>query len=113
MNIFIDNNQYFRKDLPNLKTGDKVEVITKIFDNVNNKFRIIHFKGIITSQKQKKTISYNFSVLKESNKIVINCLFSYNSPNIIKIEKLGHIPKVRRAKLNYLVRKLYSKKYNE
>jgi len=115
--------QYFRTDLPPLQIGDKIEVTAKHFNqNEKNKdgkqkYRLTHFKGIVIAQKNPHQISYTFSVLKEgkgSDKVAIRSVFSYHSPLIISIKKLGEInKKVRRAKLYYLERELAKKKENE
>src|SRR3954452_2845842 len=106
---------YLRNDLPSLQIGEKIEVITKIFDKDNKeKFRLSSFKGIIVSQKRPKQISYNFAVLKESNKLTIKQTFFYHFSLIAEIKKLGMInQKVRRAKLSFLERKLAAKKAGE
>src|SRR4051812_47506230 len=110
------SKQYFRTDLPSLQVGDKVEITTKYLnqnqngkekkdDSAKQKIRLTHFKGIVIAQKNCGQISYNFSVLKESSKLVIRSVFSYHSPLIVSIKKIGKInQKVRRAKLYYLER---------
>ena len=107
--------QYFRTDLPPLKVGDKVEITTKNFNQKEKeKSRLIHFKGTVIAQKNSGQISYTFSVLKESSKVMIRGVFSYHSPLIVSIKKIGVINlKVRRAKLYYLERELSKKKDNE
>ena len=109
------SKQFFRTDLPELQIGDIVEVATKNFNkNEKDKYRLTRFKGTIIAQKNPGQVSYTFSVLKESSKIAIRSTFSYHSPLIISIKKLGKInQKVRQAKLNYLERELAKKKDNE
>ncbi|CAJ0747030.1 12934_t:CDS:2 [Entrophospora sp. SA101] len=106
---------YLRNDLLPLQVGEKVEVITKIQDKGNKeKYKLSSFKGIIIAQKRKKQISYNFTVLHESNKLTIKQIFFYHSPLIAEIKKLGKInQKVRRAKLYFLERKLAARKAGE
>lgn len=108
-------NQYLRSDLPQIQVGDKVEVISKNFSpNKKEGYRLTHFRGTVIAQKNRKQISYTFAVLKESNKIAIRSTFSYHSPLLVSIKKLGKInSKVRRAKLSYLERELNQKKDNE
>jgi ribosomal protein L19 len=125
MNTICDiTKQYFRADLPSLEVGDKVDVTTKHINpnekskkNEKEKIRLTHFKGTIIGQKNPGQISYTFSVLKDSkgsDKLAIRSIFSYHSPFIISIKKLGKInQKVRRAKLYYLERQLAAKKDNE
>ena len=113
--------QYFRTDLPPLQVGDKVEITTKNFnqneknkDDGKTKFRLTHFKGTVIAQKNSQQISYTFSVLKDSkgsDKVVIRSIFSYHSPALVSIKKVGKInQKVCRAKLYYLERELAEKK---
>lgn len=107
--------QYFRSDLPSLQVGDKVEVTTKNFNkNEKDKYRLIHFKGTVVAQKNPGQVSYTFSVLAESSKVAIKSTFSYHSPLIVSIKKIGVVKlKSHRAKLNYLERELAEKKDNE
>src|SRR4051812_21761928 len=117
------SKQYFRTDLPSLQVGEKIEITTKYFNQNQNekkdasakqKVRLTHFKGIVIAQKNRGQISYTFSVLKESSKLMIRSVFSYHSPLIVNIKKIGKInQKVRRAKLYYLERELTKKKDNE
>jgi len=118
------SKQYFRTDLPPLQVGDKVEITTKNFNKNEKakneekpKLRLTHFKGTVIGQKNPGQISYSFSVLKESkgsDKLAIRSIFSYHSPLIVSIKKLGKLnQKIRRAKLYYLERELAKKKDNE
>ena len=119
--------QYFRTDLPELQVGDKIEIkyysaVTAKNLNKNEKTkkdekakRLTRFKGIVIGEKNKGQISYTFSVLKDSKgseKIAITSIFSYHSPLIADIKKIGEVNH-RRAKLNYLERELAKKKDNE
>lgn len=100
-----------REDLYPVKVGENVEVVTKVLDKKDlEKFKLNSFKGTVISCKRKNHISKNFSVIKESNKLIIKKIFPFNSPLIVEIKKLGKIKKVRRAKLYYLERNLSDKK---
>src|SRR6185437_12286975 len=122
-NIHDITKQYFRADLPPLQVGDKIEVTAKHFNQNEKskdgklKYRLTHFKGIVIAQKNPQQISYTFSVLKEgkgSDKVAIRSVFSFHSPLLKKIKKLGKIKKkVRRENLNNLKRKLTKKKENK
>ena len=108
MNILQEiTQQYLRTDLPELQIGDIVEITIKNYkQNEKDKFRLTHFKGTVITQKNKKQISYTFSVLKETNKVKVRSTFLYHSPFLVSIKKLRRInQKVRRAKLYYLERK--------
>jgi large subunit ribosomal protein L19 len=100
-----------RSDLPNIEVGENIEVISKLFDNKNkDKFKLISFKGTVIACNRRNLISYNFSVVKESNKAIIKKIFFFHSPLITEIKKTGRIKNVRRAKLFYLERMLSDKK---
>ena len=100
-----------RNDLPSVEVGENIEVFTKLFDKKNkDKFKLTSFKGTVISCRRRNQISSNFSIIKESNKLVVKKIFFYNSPLIVEIRKLGKIKKIRRAKLFYLERKLSEKK---
>ncbi|CAI2162901.1 17019_t:CDS:1 [Funneliformis geosporum] len=116
--------QYFRTDLPPLQVGDKVEIITKNFNqNEKNKedgkpkHRLTRFKGTVIGQKNPCQIGYTFSVLKDSkggDKVAVKSIFSYHSPSIVSIKKIGRIDeKVHQAKLYHLEKELAKKKDNE
>jgi len=116
--------QYFRTDLPPLQVGDEVEITTKNLNkskkskkDESEKYRLTHFKGVIIGEKNKGQISYTFSVLKEnkgSDKVAIRSIFSYHSPFIVSIKKLGKLnQEINQAKLYYLERELAKKKDNE
>ncbi|CAG8581047.1 13564_t:CDS:1 [Cetraspora pellucida] len=116
--------EYFRTDLPSLQVGDKVEITTKNFNKNEKsskdekpKYRLTHFKGTVIARKNPGQIGYTFSVLKDSkgsDKVAVRSVFSYHSPFIVSIKKIGKInQKVRRAKLYFLERELAKKKDNE
>src|SRR5215208_4458477 len=116
--------QYFRTDLPPLQVGDKVEITTKNFnpnekkkDDGESKHRLTRFIGTVISQKNPQQISYTFSVLKDSkgsDKVAVKSIFSYHSPLIVSIKKLGRIKeKVCRSKLYHLEKELAEKKDKE
>jgi large subunit ribosomal protein L19 len=99
-----------RSDLPNIEVGENIEVISKLFDKNKDKFKLISFKGTVIACNRRNLISYNFSVIKESNKTIVKKIFFFHSPLITEIKKIGKIKNVRRAKLFYLERMLSDKK---
>ena len=71
---------YLRNDLPSLRTGEEIEVVTKVFNKDNKKeYKLSAFRGTIISRKRPKQISYNFVVLRESTKLIIKQTFFYHS----------------------------------
>lgn len=110
MNELYSDKAYFRTDLPPIKVGDHVEISHK--EGKLNSKRVLLFKGVVVSQKNVNRIGHTFTVLREFNKVAVSCVFSYNSPLIISIQKTGQM-KVRRSKLYFLERKIAKKKENE
>ncbi|MAP66357.1 MAG: 50S ribosomal protein L19 [Candidatus Marinimicrobia bacterium] len=88
-----------RKDLPNFKSGDTVEVDVKVVEG--DKSRIQTFKGVVIAISAGHGLDKTFTVRKISNGVGVERIFPFHSPNIdeIKLVKEG---KVRRAKLYYL-----------
>ncbi len=95
-NSIIDD---LRKDLPNFKSGDTVEVDVKVVEG--DKSRIQTFKGVVIAISAGHGLDKTFTVRKISNGVGVERIFPFHSPNIdeIKLIKEG---KVRRAKLYYL-----------
>ena len=88
-----------RKDLPNFKSGDTVEVDVKVVEG--DKSRIQTFKGVVIAISAGHGLDKTFTVRKISNGVGVERIFPFHSPNIdeVKLVKKG---KVRRAKLYYL-----------
>ena len=88
-----------RKDLPNFKSGDTVEVDVKVVEG--DKSRIQTFKGVVIAISAGHGLDKTFTVRKISNGVGVERIFPFHSPNIdeVKLVKEG---KVRRAKLYYL-----------
>ena len=95
----IINEAQKRKDLPNLKAGDMVEVYVKIREG--NRERIQMFDGTVISIKGGKSISATFTVRKIASGVGVEKTFMFNSPSIDRIKIVRH-GKVRRSKLYYL-----------
>jgi len=98
-NITNSINDDLRKDLPNFKSGDTVEVDVKVVEG--DKSRIQTFKGVVIAISAGHGLDKTFTVRKISNGVGVERIFPFHSPNIdeIKLVKKG---KVRRAKLYYL-----------
>lgn len=98
-NIANSINDDLRKDLPNFKSGDTVEVDVKVVEG--DKTRVQTFKGVVIAVSAGHGLDKTFTVRKISNGIGVERIFPFHSPNIdeIKLIKQG---KVRRAKLYYL-----------
>ena len=88
-----------RKDLPEFKAGDAVNVHVRIREG--NKERIQQFQGTVIQRKNGNTNGETFTVRKISNGIGVERIFPILSPNIEKIEVVRR-GKVRRARLFYL-----------
>lgn len=96
----------FRTDLPSIEVGEKVEILVKR-DLKSN--RNLLFKGLVIKKKNENNLSYSFTVIHETERMVITIVFFYHLSPIKKITKVKKI-RVRRANLNYIKRNLMSKK---
>ena len=91
-------NEYLKKDLPEINTGDTVKVMVRIVEG--NKERLQAFEGVVikkTGEGARKMIT----VRKVFQGIGVERVFPVHSPRIdsIKVLRKGD---VRRAKLYYL-----------
>jgi len=93
------SQKYLKKNLPDLKPGDKIKVFQRVKEG--DKERLQAFEGVVLAVKHGRGISATFTVRKISAGIGVERIFPLHSPMIEKIEVLGH-SKVRRAKLYYL-----------
>ena len=100
------NKKQLKKELPDIRPGDTVEIHQKIKEK--DKERIQIFKGVVLAKKHGKGISSTITVRKVSSGVGIERTFPLHSPNTEKIEIVSR-GKVRRAKLYYL-RKVKGKK---
>ncbi|WP_026999069.1 50S ribosomal protein L19 [Eisenibacter elegans] len=91
--------QEARKDIPEFKSGDTINVHVKIREG--NKERIQQFKGVVIQRKNSNTNGETFTVRKVSNGVGVERIFPLLSPNIEKIEVVRR-GVVRRARLYYL-----------
>ena len=87
-----------RKDFPDFKPGDTVNVHVKIKEG--NKERVQQFQGTVI-QRRGEGNGESFTVRKVSNGIGVERIFPIVSPALDKIEVLKK-GKVRRAKLYYM-----------
>jgi large subunit ribosomal protein L19 len=94
-----------RTDLPDFKPGDTVKVHVRVVEG--EKERIQAFEGIVIGIKGSGN-SRTFTVRKVSGGIGVERIFPLNSPMISSID-ITRRGKVRRARLNYL-RKRVGKK---
>lgn len=91
--------KYFRKDLPEMRTGDMVRVHTKIKEG--DKERIQIYEGVVIAYRKGQPGSSMFTVRKTSYGVGVERMFPFHSPRIDKIEVLGH-GEVRRSRLYFL-----------
>lgn len=96
--------EYLRKDIPDFRAGDTVEVNVKVIEGERQ--RIQRFEGVVLSRKGTG-INSTFTVRKISSGIGVERIFPLHSPNIESIDVIRR-GKVRRAKIYYL-RKLRGK----
>jgi large subunit ribosomal protein L19 len=94
--------QYMKKDIPEFRVGDTVDVEVKIIEE--GKTRAQTFEGIVIA-RAGSSIEETFTVRKISYGEGVERVFPLHSPSIEKI-KLIKKGSVKRAKLYYLKRKV-------
>jgi large subunit ribosomal protein L19 len=92
----------FRKDNPKFNVGDSVRVHTKVVEG--DKERIQIFSGVVIG-KRGTGINETFTVRRISYGEGLERIFPLHSPRVDKIE-VEREGDVRRAKLNYLRKRL-------
>ncbi|MCV2531463.1 MAG: 50S ribosomal protein L19 [Candidatus Lightella neohaematopini] len=102
--IKLVEHKYLKKDIPNFKVGDTIQV--KIWISEGDKKRIQSFEGIVIGMHNNR-LNSSFTVRKYSNNENVERVFLLHSPIIynIIVKRCGI---VRRSKLYYL-RKLSGK----
>ena len=96
------NRKQINPNIPEFRVGDTVRVDVKIIEG--KKERIQAFEGIVTSRKGAG-ISETFTVRKISYGVGVNRVFPVHSPKVAKITVIKN-GKVRRAKLNFLKKRV-------
>ena len=91
-------NNFLKKNLPNLQIGDNVRIGVKIIEG--NKERVQFYEGIVLAKKNS-SVNTTITVRKVLQGIGIERVFLIHSPKIDSITILRS-SKVRRAKLYYL-----------
>lgn len=90
--------KYYRKDVPEFRVGDTVDVHVKIVEG--NKTRVQIFNGVVIGKKGGG-INESFTVRRIVNNEGVERIFLLHSPLVTKLE-VKRRGKVRRAKLYYL-----------
>lgn len=91
-------NQYLKKNLPNIRIGDNIKVGVKIIEG--NKERVQFYEGTIIAIKNS-SINKTITVRKVLQGIGIERIFLVHSPKIASLTVLKS-SKIRRSKLYYL-----------
>jgi len=91
-------SEQLRQDVTEFNVGDTIRVHAKIKEG--NRERIQVFEGTVL-KRQGGSVRENFTVRKTSNGVGVERTWPLHSPVIDKIEVVRR-GKVRRAKLNYL-----------
>jgi large subunit ribosomal protein L19 len=99
-NQLINNLQdnFLKKNLPNIKIGDNVKIGVKIIEG--NRERIQFYEGVVIAKKNS-SINTTITVRKVLQGIGIERVFLIHSPKVDSIQILRS-SKVRRSKLYYL-----------
>jgi len=107
MDSTITHNHFqLKKNVPELRSGDRVKVHQKIQEGGKTRTQI--FEGLVIKTQHGRGINGTFTVRRISLGVGVEKTFPLHMPAITKIEKLKSA-KVRRAKL-YYVRGLIGKK---
>lgn len=105
----IFNQNYLKKDLPDIRPGDTIRVFQKIpfltralaDKKEEEKERTQSFEGVVLARKHGKEMGATITVRRIIDGIGVERIFPLHSPTIEKIEIIKR-GKVRRAKLYYL-----------
>ncbi len=87
-----------RKELPDFKAGDTVNVHVKIIEG--NKERVQQFQGVVIQRRNTNTAGETFTVRKISGGVGVERIFPLLSPNIAQIDIVRH-GKVRQSRIYY------------
>jgi len=93
------NHHQLKKNVPELRSGDRVRVHQKIQEGAKSRIQI--FEGLIIKTQHGRGINGTFTVRRISLNVGVEKCFPLHLPSIVKIEKLKSA-KVRRAKLFYV-----------
>ena len=96
-------SDYLKKNIPDFRVGDTVRTFVKIQEE-GGKTRLQAFEGIVIAQRGSG-IRETFTVRRISFGEGVERIFPLHSPSIDRI-MLIHRGKVRRAKLNYLRKRI-------
>ena len=103
------NKKHINPNIPEFRVGDTVRV--NVWIKEGKKERIQAFEGLVVSKKGG-SVSETFTVRKKSGTVAVKRVFPVNSPLIdsIVVVRKG---KVRRAKLNFIDRRVKEYKVKE
>lgn len=104
--LFTTNHFQVKKNIPEIKAGDRVRVHQKIKEGAKERIQV--FEGLVLKVQHGKGINGTFTVRRISLGVGVEKTFPLHLPTIVKIEKVRSA-KVRRAKLFY-VRDLIGKR---
>ena len=93
------NQQYLKKAVVDVKSGDTVKVHQKIKEG--NKERVQIFQGLVIRTDRKSSHTSRITVRRMASGIGVEKSFLLHSPNVIKIEVTKR-SSVRRNYLSYL-----------
>ena len=96
--------EHFKGDIPEFKSGDTVKVHVKVVEGARERIQV--FEGVVI-RRRGGGLSETFTVRRMSYGVGVERTFPIHSPRIAKIEVMRY-GRVRRARLYYL-RKLRGK----
>ncbi|MDD2482165.1 MAG: 50S ribosomal protein L19 [Lutispora sp.] len=96
--IKLIESEQIKKDIPEFNVGDTVKVFVKVVEGARE--RLQAFEGFVL-KRQGGGLTENFTVRRVAYGVGVERTFPIHSPRIDRIEVVRK-GKVRRAKLNYM-----------
>ena len=93
------NKTQVRKNLPEIRTGDRVKVHQKIREGKKERIQI--FEGVVIKVAGGRGINGSFTVRRIASGVGVEKSFPFHLPSVVKVEKLKSA-KVRQARIYYV-----------
>ncbi len=91
-------NANMRKDIPDFRAGDTVQVAVKVVEAGSERIQL--YEGVVI-RRRGSGLNETFTVRKISNNVGVERIFPLHSPKVAEI-KVVRRGKVRRSRLYYL-----------
>ena len=97
--IAIINKRYERKNIAQVKTGDRIRVHQKIREGKKDRIQI--FEGMVIKTAGGSGINGSFTVRRIASGVGVEKSFPFHLPSIVKIEKIKSA-RVRQSRIYYV-----------